>query len=169
MLEILETGRLPAGIGIPSWLQELLSLAEAPPRHAHPIVPRADKAKEPALYTETAQLLSDKGFLLWQLGRKDEAFAIYNELVRRADEDGGDKAKEPAPRELVANALYNKGLLLIGVCIRDHLAQHRLVILSEAADNVLADRKNLVLAVAFVKQGRFRKVSRNLARVCQPR
>jgi hypothetical protein len=93
MLEILETGRFPAGIWIPGWQQGLLPLTEAPapsPR-AYPIVPRADKAKEPVLHPETANALSEKGLLLYELGRNQEALDLYSEIVRRAA-----NAKEPA-------------------------------------------------------------------------
>jgi tetratricopeptide (TPR) repeat protein len=104
MLEILETGRLPAGIWIPSWEQGLPPLTEAPFPRAYRVAPRSDK-KGPEQRTDAMRALGEQAVLLYKLGRKEEALANCEEIARH-------KGEGPAWRELVAWGLDAKGFLL---------------------------------------------------------
>jgi tetratricopeptide (TPR) repeat protein len=63
-----------------------------------------DKYTDPLLSELLAAALINKGGILGELGRGDEAIAIYDDIVSRYG-----TASEPALRELVAKALFNKG------------------------------------------------------------
>jgi hypothetical protein len=69
MLQIPNIERLRVGALFLSWPQGLLPLVEvrSPPAKFDARI--TGKTKEPALHTETAKALSDKGLLLLELGR----------------------------------------------------------------------------------------------------
>ena len=56
---------------------------------------------------ERANALFNKGVALGQLGRSEDAIALYDDLIERYSSD-----KEPAMREKIANAMFNKGVTL---------------------------------------------------------
>jgi tetratricopeptide (TPR) repeat protein len=104
MLEILETGRLRAGIWIPSWEQGLPPLTEARFPRAYRVAPR----KGPEQRTDT-RALSEEALLLYKLGRTEEALANCKEIARQI---ACHHADSPHRREAVAWVLYSKMLFL---------------------------------------------------------
>jgi tetratricopeptide (TPR) repeat protein len=83
--------------GFPYAYQETISLVRA----------RFGSVTEPALREQVAKALYDKGITLNQLGRSEEAVAVYDDLLARFG-----TAAEPELRRQVAKALYDKGFTL---------------------------------------------------------
>jgi tetratricopeptide (TPR) repeat protein len=64
-------------------------------------------SRDPVLQSKGARALFNKGITLGQLGRREEAIAVYDDVVGRFG-----TATETALHELVARALFNKGVRL---------------------------------------------------------
>ena len=65
---------------------------------------RFGAASEPALREPVAGALVNKGYNLGQLGRREEAVAVYDDVVARFGADS-----EPELRKSVAGALRQQG------------------------------------------------------------
>ena len=79
-------------------LNKILSLMDE-------LVARFGALKEAALQAPVAQAMVNKGFTFGQLGRFEDAIAVYDEVVARFG-----ASKEAALQEPVAQAMFNKGV-----------------------------------------------------------
>ena len=71
------------------------------------LIDQYSESDDPALLTEVAKALVNKGADLGALDRSEDAIAAYDEVVKRFG-----KSHEPALQEQVANAIFNKGFRL---------------------------------------------------------
>src|SRR5258708_7190914 len=105
------------------------------------------KISDPGLQNRAALALLNRGFVLNELNRREDAIQTYDQLLRRF----GDTA-EPALRERVASALLNKGVSLGELKRNEEAAQTYDEVLRRVGDATSPALRKLA-AKALVNKG----------------